>query len=195
MGGFYQRIREGRMALPPTIYATFVGVITQESVGRMIAHIDAAGFGGARDIHIFFQSIGGVVGDGIALFNYFDASPIQIHLYNPGAIESAAVIAYLGARHRYATSYSTFLIHPSTFLPPSPMGAEAHRVRGESLSIDDKRTRAIMQARTSVPPRRYARFDLTLTAQEAINFGIAQSIRDFKVPAGNQVYDLTQRIA
>ena len=79
-------------------------------------------------------------------------------------------------------------------MPESAIGAEAHRIRAKSLSIDDNRTRAIMQARTSVPSRRFARFDLTLTAQEAINFGIAQSIRDFKVPAGNQVYDLTQRI-
>lgn len=73
------------------------------------------------------------------------------------------------------------------------MGAEAHRQRAKHMDIDNKRVSDILNTRTTVPARRYSRFDLVLTAQEAINFGIAQDIRDFIVPPGNQVFDLTQQ--
>lgn len=178
--------------LPPVVYATFVGPITQEIIGRVIFHLNGATQGGVVEAHIMFQSIGGIVGDGLALFSYFDASPLQIHLYNGGAVESVAVVSYLGAKHRYASAHGSFMLHRSHAAPPS-MGAEAYAVRAQSLAMDDARVAAIVKARTTVDPQRYERADLTLAAQEAVDLGIAHSIRDFKVPAGQKLYDLTQR--
>lgn len=182
------------MPIPPVVYATYIGVINQEMVGRMVFHISGGIQQGMRELHLMFQSVGGTVGDGLALFSYFSACPVSVHLYNGGAVDSAAVIAYLGAANRYVSAHGTFLLHPTSFASPMPMGAQAHRVRAKSLEIDDKRTRDVLKARTNLPQRLLSpRFDETLTAQEAIDFGIAQSIRDFQVPAGNPIFDLTQQ--
>lgn len=176
-------------------YATFVGVITQESVARAINHINGATQGGYSDVHILFQSLAGVVGDGLALYSYLRALPIQLHMYNGGTVESIAVISYLGAQNRYVSDYSTFLLHPSRDRTTGiDITAEAHAERAKSLAIDDQRTKAIIRGTTALAPARYEQGDRTLTAQEAINLGIADGFRDFKVPAGHQIFDLTTKI-
>jgi ATP-dependent protease ClpP protease subunit len=181
------------MAVPPVVYATYFGLINQEMVGRAVSAITGGMQNGMRELHLLFQSFGGTVGDGLALMTFLDALPIPVHVYNGGAVESAAVLAYLGGKHRYVSSHGTFLLHPPSFMPPNAMGPEAYRTRAKSLDIDSKRTRDVLNARTKVPPGRYARVDLTLVAQESIDLGIAHSLRDFQVPTGNQVFDLTQQ--
>jgi hypothetical protein len=51
------------MPLPPIVYATFVGVILQESVGRIIFNLNAATQSGVQEANIMLQSVGGVVGE------------------------------------------------------------------------------------------------------------------------------------
>jgi ATP-dependent protease ClpP protease subunit len=85
------------MALQPITYATFVGIISQESAARVIFNVNMMSQNGVRDLHVLFQSLGGATGDGVALFNYFRTCPINLHFYNAGTIESAGVTAFVGA--------------------------------------------------------------------------------------------------
>ena len=81
--------------LPETIYAAFSGNIDVASSHKIVNGLAACMAGGVKAVHLFFHSSGGAVGDGIALYNFFRAMPIDLTIYNPGIVASVAAIAYL----------------------------------------------------------------------------------------------------
>ena len=89
-----------------------------------------------QHVHLLFQSAGGFVGDGIALYNYFKTLPIELTVYNSGAVASIGVIAYLGAKTRNASKYSAFMIH-RTQRNPATSTANMLKSLAESAAIDD----------------------------------------------------------
>jgi ATP-dependent Clp protease protease subunit len=148
---------------------------------------------GVNEVHLLFQSQGGNVGDGIALFNFFKAMPIDLNIYNTGTVASIAVLSYLGGRHRFVSQHATFLIHKSVYPIPTPANAAAHRALADNMVIDDNRSEAIVKAFTTIPAERWlshATEDVVFQAQEAVQHGIADAIREFQVPSGNQVFNI-----
>jgi len=112
------------------------------------------------------------VGDGIALFNYFDSYPLELHIYNTGSVASVAVTSFLGMPHRYASAHATFMIHRTRLTLPTPGDAATHRAIAANIEADDTRTEAIIRSRTTIPEDRWAAQainDVTSTAQEPCN--------------------------
>jgi len=181
------------MALQPITYATLGGTIGPDTMSRIFTNLNGATVGGVQTLHLLFQSTGGMVGDGIALYNYFRTMPVDLHVYNGGTVASIAVIAYLGATHRYASVHSTFMIHRTRIAPQGVLTAAQMRAHTRSLEMDDTRTEAILRAHTSIPADRWALLDtqdVFFDAHEAVQFGIADSIREFVVPVGNQIFNV-----
>lgn len=109
------------MATPPTppvipeiVYAAFCGDIAQATAAKVVAGLTNAMGAKSKHVHLLFQTAGGYVGDGVFLYNFFRAVPIELTLYNVGQISSAGIIAYLGAKHRKTTRNATFMLHRST---------------------------------------------------------------------------------
>jgi ATP-dependent protease ClpP protease subunit len=180
-------------ALPNTVYAAFAGLIDQNSLNRIFAGVGGATQRGVSEIHILFESTGGAVGDGIALYNFFRGVPITVNLYNAGTVASIAVLAFLGAAHRYVSQHATFAIHKSRYPAQTPTDTSGHRALSDSLIIEDRRSEAIIRAHTIIPNRLWrlhARQDVTFQAQEAVQFGIAEAIREFQIPKGNQLFNI-----
>ncbi|MGC1889211.1 MAG: ATP-dependent Clp protease proteolytic subunit [Stellaceae bacterium] len=178
---------------PPIVYATFAGGINQDTLNRIFLNLSAATQRGVTTIHLLFESTGGNVGDGISLFNYFDSFPLKLHIYNTGTVASVAVTSFLGAPHRYASAHATFMIHRSRFNFLAPGQAAQLLAIASSLQADDARTEAIIRSRTVIPEDRWAAQtinDVTITAQEALNFGLVHEIREFRPPAGNQIFNI-----
>jgi ATP-dependent Clp protease, protease subunit len=181
------------MALPPTIYATLPGPINPDTMTRIVTNLTGATRNGVTIMHLMMQSSGGNVGDGIALYNIFRTLPFELNLYNGGMVASIAVIAFMGGRHRYASAHSSFMIHRTRINPQSPPTASQLRAFLPSLRLDDKRTEAILRTHTKIPAPRWRQLasgDVYFSADEAVQFGLADSIREFQVPAGNQIYDV-----
>jgi ATP-dependent Clp protease, protease subunit len=182
--------------IPPplqVVYATFAGNINQDSLNRIFTSLGAATQRGVQTIHLLFESSGGIVGDGIALFNYFDSYPLELHIYNTGSVASVAVTSFLGVPHRYASAHATFMIHRTRLTLPTPGDAATHRAIAANIEADDTRTEAIIRSRTTIPEDRWAAQainDVTITAQEALQFGLIQEIREFRPPTGNQIFNL-----
>jgi ATP-dependent Clp protease protease subunit len=177
----------------PIVYATFAGGINQDSLNRIFGNLGAATQRGVATIHLLFESTGGNVGDGVSLFNYFDSFPLELHIYNTGMVASVAVTSSLGAPHRYASAHATFMIHRSRFTFLAPGQAAQIRAIAAGLQADDARTEAIIRSRTQIPEDRWTAqtiHDVTITAQEALSFGIVHEIREFRPPAGNQLFNI-----
>jgi ATP-dependent protease ClpP protease subunit len=136
---------------PPEIYAAFAGAVDQAAVQRIFHNFGIAMNTGIRHVHLLFQSSGGTVAvavavaDGVCLYNFFRALPIDGTLYNVGSIASAAVIAYLGAQNRKTSTYATFMVH-RTQAPTQSATAERLHAMAHSVVIDDERLEAIQAA-------------------------------------------------
>lgn len=179
--------------LPPIIYASFVGSIEPQSLHRIMSNIAHASQKGVKEVHWMLQSTGGIINDGIALYNFLRALPIDLHIYNCGAVQSIAVVGYVAAAHRHVSQSGTFFIHKAGV--PTQPGANAAQLKAThaGLVADDARVEAILKAHTKIPANKWAqhkRRDVTFNAQEAVNFGIADDIREFTVPPGNQIYNI-----
>src|SRR5690348_14907235 len=100
-----------QVQIPPVVYAMYIGNIDQEASQRLASAFATASANGVTEVHLLFQSTGGVIGDGICLHNLFQTLPFDLTLYNTGCVASIAVIAYLGAKSRKSSAYATFMIH------------------------------------------------------------------------------------
>src|SRR5437773_8519203 len=100
--------------LPKIVYGMFCGILDGPAVARIQNNIAVATQMNVEHIHLLFQSDGGGVGNGVSLYYLFKALPFDLTIYNAGAVSSAALIAYLGAKHRKTSAGGTFLIHRTT---------------------------------------------------------------------------------
>jgi ATP-dependent Clp protease protease subunit len=179
-------------ALPPDVYAVFCSGINQESVQRLFNSFSTATQKSVQRIHLLFQSTGGSVADGICLYNFLKAMPIDVTLYNAGSVQSIAAVAYLGAKRRKVSARATFSYHRTT---ASPQGAKIGDLKAiaESVVSDDLRSESILREHISIPADKWAlldKGDLWFTAEEAVAANIADEIADFAPPVGSILYSL-----
>ena len=180
-------------SLPSTVYTTFAGPIDQQSLPRIFHNFAAATQRGVEVLHLLFQSTGGLIGDGISLYNFLRTVPLELHIYNTGSVHSIAVLAYLAGKHRYVSINGNFMIH-KVYFPAHPTGdASRFKAVAEALIADDARIEAILRAHTKIPSEKWALYqnhDVIFDAEQAVEFGIANSIQEFQVPAGNQLFHI-----
>jgi ATP-dependent Clp protease protease subunit len=180
--------------LPGTLYVTLTGVVDQGMTHRVFQSMAIALNGGVKEIHALLQSTGGNVSDGVGLYNYLKAIPINFHFYNGGTVSSIAVIAFLGASNRYASANATFMIH-KTHSPHQMPATNANRLRAlaNSYDIDDARTGSILRTHLTFSEEQWNDHLLTelpIDATEALTCGLITEIRDFVVPQGSQISNI-----
>jgi ATP-dependent protease ClpP protease subunit len=181
-----------QLQVPKHVYGLFAGPIDQQAVQRIANALILAVNNGVETIHLLFQTNGGVVPDGVCLYNLFKSIPLDIALYNVGSIASIGVIAYLGADHRKSCTNATFMIHKTYF---SPIGATANRLlaAADAAFIDDQRIEGILHSHITLPQEKWdihKLADLWLTANEALTAGLATEIANFDPPSGTQLFYL-----
>lgn len=175
------------------MYCLFAGAIDQLAVQRFHNIIAMSGAAKIGHVHILFQTSGGTVSDGVSLYNLFRGCPIEITLYNVGAVCSAGVIAYLGAKNRCVSAYGSFMIHRSYLSPIAATSDRLTAAAGQTL-IDDERTENILRSAASKIPQdkwemhKFA--DVWISATEAVSYGIATAVREFATPMGRQLFNV-----
>lgn len=177
--------------LQSEIYAAFGGPVNENAVNRFFIGISGAIQGGVKRIHLLIQSTGGVVVDGVALYNYLTNLPIEIITYNAGAVQSIAVLAYLAGKVRKASANSQFMIHKTTYSPQGPQTAEMLRRFADSAEQFDGNTDAILKSHVRLTDEQWAareRSEIIIPAYEALKVGLIHEIADFAPPAGSQVF-------
>jgi ATP-dependent Clp protease, protease subunit len=173
-------------------YAVFCGQIDQASVQRIFQTLTSAIGNRFNHFHLLFQSTGGYVGDGVCLYNFFRALPMDLTVYNVGSIQSIGVIAYLGAKHRKTSPHATFMIHRTFF---SPQVATSHSLKSslEALKLDDDRTESILRQYLRLPEAKWEALqsqDLFFSGEDAVKLGFADGIGEFAPPPGNLIFNI-----
>lgn len=170
-------------------YGMFAGSVDNQAVSRFMNSISSAVANGVSEAHVLFQSNGGLVGDGVCLFNLFRGVQFDLILYNGGTVCSAAAIAFLGARHRRFSRHATFMIHRSQVPMQNATTVELKHL-AHSTGQDDDRMEAIIRECSTLTEDQWNIFhghNLWLSAEEALAAGIATAIGDFAPPRGEPV--------
>jgi ATP-dependent Clp protease, protease subunit len=178
---------------PTAMYATLAGPVDAQMVQRVFGSMSIAVNNGIKTVHLLLQSQGGFVSDGICLYNYFRKLPMKVVAYNAGSVMSVAVIVFLAAEKRKASSSATFMIHKTQIASGAGTTANQLRILSNSLSIDDQRTEKILREHTHLPESQWEareRGDLNLTADEALGCGLVDAIEDFSTPEGAKLYNV-----
>jgi ATP-dependent protease ClpP protease subunit len=84
-------------------------------------------------LYFLLSSAGGLVEPAIVLYNYLRALPVEIIMHSTGCIDSAALLVFLSAHKRFASKYSSFLIHGVTWTFP-PNIATSWNMLDENIS-------------------------------------------------------------
>lgn len=185
-----------QITIPPPApnYGTFCGPITTDTVGRFIHCLNVGTQTNSGPLHILFQSGGGNIGDGIALYNFLKMYPIEVTLYNAGTIASVGVIIYLAVKNRIVSKYGTFMVHRSTAFPIGGQPAAKLESTAKSLRIDDDRTEAVLREHLAFSKRKWSDLrnnaEFWFSAEDAVTGGIATSIGDFAPPLGAKIFSI-----
>ena len=126
------------------------------------------------------------------MYNFFKSLPLDLIIYNGGAVLSIAVIAYLGAKERKASAHASFMIHRTFNFPQSATAAQL-KSHTESTAIDDRRTESILKGHVNLSTDQWADLnnrDLVFSAEDAVKIGLADEISEFRPPAGVQIYNV-----
>jgi len=174
------------------VYATLAGSIDGDAVRRVFATVATAGANAVSCIHILIQSLGGIVGDGVCLYNFFRTLPIEIAVYNSGGVHSAAAIAYMGGKRRITSARATFMLHMTS------VGAQTAKAAGlesltKSISLDDARIESILREHLTLDEGDWKALpyrDLWLSGEEAVKAGLADEIGEFSPPPGTRLYTI-----
>jgi len=176
----------------PEVYAVFAGPIDQAGVQRIFNSLTTAIASRVGHVHLLFQSTGGGIGEGICVYNFFKALTVDLTLYNTGTVASIAVIAFLGAKRRKTSAHAAFMLH-RTQTTVQFTNTEALKSLAESASLSDKRTEAILREYINMPRRKWSQLDhndLHISAEEAVQFGIAHQIAEFSPPPLTPIYNV-----
>ena len=179
---------------PNPLFATFCAAINEVTAQLFSNNLSRATQNKFTELHISIQSTGCFIGDCIYLYNLLKASPIPVIAYNIWAVQSVATIAFLGATKRIVSKHAVFMINRSRFTPQLATGGLLREL-SELAALEDKRTEELLREHITLHDGKkwedMEGRDFWFTAEESIQYGIANSIGEFSPPIGNQLWSFT----
>ncbi len=158
------------------------GEIDEDTVGEAIKWILYENLQGeGRTLTLYINSTGGDLYQALALIDVMRSSPHIVRTIGIGAVMSAAFLIFAcgDKKHRYAASNTSFMCHQFT----SGMDAKYHDLKAEMKEtelLNEKMITILTETTGLVKSRVKAKLlpasDVYLTAQEVVDFGVADHI-------------------
>jgi ATP-dependent Clp protease protease subunit len=149
---------------------------------------------GATELIVHISSQGGSLHEAFTLYQFLKSLPVKVTTTNAGAVESAAVMFYLGGHHRTVSPAARFVFHPWTWTFGEG-GHFVHVIREalHSLETDMDRFVEMFDKGTAGAAQP---FDLrssfhaakTVNAGDAIKHGIADEVKESTTPLGAVIW-------
>lgn len=147
---------------------------------------------GHKDFCLLISSPGGSVQDGIAIYNFLKALPINLATYNIGVVDSISNVIFLAGKERYACKNSSFLFHGVGINMNQGERFGEKNVK-EQLAIiqrDQNMISDIIADNTKLKKKEVERmfYDAkTKTPDQAIKDGIINEIKEPQIKDGDEV--------
>lgn len=185
---------------PPVMYGTLTGSIDEELTTRAMRDFTLAINAGVETVHLLIQSAGGIIGEGIGLYNYLRKLPLELIVYNGGVVASVAVPVFLAGRKRKASKTASFMIHKAytIFNATTNMRATQLRVQADGLELQDRQLETIIFEQVRLPAEKlemHKHWDISISPEEALASGLIHEIADFEPPRGANIFSIAMSSA
>lgn len=183
-------------ATPPKIvYVSFSAEINANTTEALISVFANCVNQKVEEIYLMLSSPGGIVMNGMNLYNVLRAMPVKLTTHNVGNVDSIGNAVFLAGEKRYASPHSTFMFHGVGFDLNQGVRLEEKLLRERLASIesDHRQIGALMADRTSLTKETIEglfREAHTKDATFAAGCGIVYEIRDVQIPPGSAVVSL-----
>jgi ATP-dependent protease ClpP protease subunit len=189
------RPQPGQPQFSETVYVSFSAEIVPNTTETLIATASNLASQGVKQIYLMMSTPGGLVMNGLNLYNVLRALPVELITHNVGNVDSIGTAVFLAGTKRYACPHSTFMFHGVGFDVPQPMRMEEKllRERLDGITADQRRIGSIIVERTKISNDDVAKLFLeaqTKDATFAVNQGIVSEIREVEIPPGNTIIPL-----
>lgn len=180
---------------PAVVYVSFSAEINANTTEALIATMANLANQRVPEVVLLFSTPGGVVMNGMNVYNVLRAMPFKLTTYNVGNVDSIGNAIFLAGEERYACPNSTFMFHGVAFTPAANTSCDEKflRERLDSLQADQKRIGAIIEERTNLTAEQIGPLFLeaqTKDAAYAVSAGIVDQVADVNLPAGAPVISL-----
>jgi ATP-dependent protease ClpP protease subunit len=189
------QIIQGQMIQAPRVYVSFSSDISPQSTEALIAVMGEQANRGVKEVYLLLSTLGGMVMNGLNLYNVLKSFPFKLVTHNVGNVDSIGNAVFLAGKERYACPHSTFMFHGVGFDITQPCRLEEKflRERLDSILQDQRRIGAIIKDRTHLNERQISnlfREARTKDANYALSVGIVHEIRDVQIVPGSPVISL-----
>lgn len=188
-GQFPQKIQQ------PDVYISFSAEIVPQPTEALIATLADLANQRVSRVHLLLSTPGGMVGNGITLYNALRGFPFELVTHNVGNVNSIGNAVFLAGDKRYACPQSTFMFHGVGFDVTGGIRLEEKLLleRLDALRADQKLIADVIADRTKLSAGNIAQLFLeaqTKDASWAVGAGIVDEIRDVHIPDGHPVQGL-----
>lgn len=193
MAGFLARWRGDAPppAHPPSkqVYISFHAEVNQTTSEALLSVVAQQMGEGRREVHLLLSTPGGLVANGLGIYNTLRALPIRLSTYNVGSVNSIGNIIYLAGERRVASRSSSFMFHGVGFdIMQRARFEERHLLEHlDSIRTDQRLLSGIISERTGIGPEEAEGLFLRqafVGAEEAKTRGIVHEVGDVNVPEG-----------
>jgi ATP-dependent protease ClpP protease subunit len=182
-------------APPNRVYISFSAEINAHTTESLLATMSNCANQNVPEVYLMLSTPGGLVMNGMNLYNVLRAFPFELTTHNVGNVDSIGNAVFLAGKKRYACPHSTFMFHGVGFDTPAGIRLEEKflRERLDGISSDQLRIGSVIGERTDLSEEKIKGLFLeaqTKDAAFAVGCGIVHEIRDVQIPAGAPIISL-----
>jgi len=157
-----------------------------------------------KRLNIHINSPGGIVDDGLAIYNTIRASKADVHTYNDGVVASMAGIIFLAGHTRHVSKASMILVHQPSTITMGNIKEHVNTIK--ALESYQKTLVDVISDRTGMDSKEVEKMymdgaDHLISSEDAINQGFADVLENYeakklqtKKNKSNLIANLTQKI-
>lgn len=168
-----------------TYYLFFDQVIDVASMRAMRREMANLAEGGVKHIVLVLNSPGGAVEPMLITYSFIRALPVRIDTHAQGFVQSAATVLFLAGEGRTADHAARFLFHPSQLPLNGSVTEQQLRDRATQMDAVSDVIGGIYRERAAFPDgvtRQFEQSEVIVTADQAQQYGIVQSVDDLRIP-------------
>ena len=180
--------------MPGPVVIRFFAPVIEASVNALLQTVDNQLRRGVTEFILLLSSPGGSVFHGLSAYNYLKGIPARVTTHNFGSVDSVGVALFCGGGWRMSVPQARFTLHPPTAnfqnvsLDEAQIVEQLARLRLDSENmariIAANSNRTLEQVLAAMHERR------TLNADEAVSWGLVDTIQTQLYPAGSLVISI-----
>jgi len=176
----------------------FTATVNHLSQAKLMAILHEYQKMGVQKVHVLISTPGGMIINGMAMYNALMAMPYEVHTYNFGRIDSIGMMLHLAGEtpNRHAVPNSAFLVHDVVWTQNTPGQFPIAKLKEmhDSMKADRENIASVIVDRTGLPMTTVKRLMMngtTLHANDALAKNIVSDVVTVTIPAGAEVRTVT----